>query len=194
MTAAIGAAVRSKAADTAGAADVRRFRDVLGHFCTGIVVVTSVDEESRRPVGFACQSFAALSLDPPLVLFCPAKTSRTWPVIARTGRFAVNVLTHAQQRISARFGGSAPDKFADLDWRPGALGMPVLADVAAWLECAVEDVHEAGDHFVVVGRVSGLDAAGAERPLLFHRGRYTVTAPDSPAAPFPAWPPADAWL
>ncbi|GAA4987131.1 flavin reductase family protein [Yinghuangia aomiensis] len=179
--------------DTIGAVDGRRFRDVLGRFCTGIVVVTSVDEEAGQPVGFACQSFSALSLEPPLVLFCPARTSRTWPVIARTGRFAVNVLTHAQQPVSARFGGREPDKFAGSGWRPGALGMPLLDGVAAWLECAVETVHEAGDHYIVVGRVAGLDDGEADPPLLFHRGKYTVTTPDPAGAPT-TWPETDAWL
>jgi 3-hydroxy-9,10-secoandrosta-1,3,5(10)-triene-9,17-dione monooxygenase reductase component len=114
----------------------------------------------------------------------------------------VNVLAHAQREVSARFGGRQPDKFAGLDWRAGRLGMPVLAGVAAWLECTVETVHEAGDHFVVVGRVAGLDAAGDGRPLLFHRGRYTVTAPetdpdagpDSGQAAIGTWPAPGAWL
>jgi 3-hydroxy-9,10-secoandrosta-1,3,5(10)-triene-9,17-dione monooxygenase reductase component len=87
------------------AIDPRQFRTVLGQFCTGITIITTVDDGG--PVGFACQSFAALSLDPPLVLFCPTKGSRSWAAIERTGKFAVNVLAEEQQAVCARFGTTA---------------------------------------------------------------------------------------
>ena len=173
--------------------DSSTFRRTLGHFCTGVTVVTGFDGD--RPVGFACQSFAALSLDPPLVLFCPGRWSRTWPLIERTGAFGVNVLTAEQREVSSVFGRSGEDKFAGLDWIPAPSGVPVLDGVLTWLDCAVESVHDGGDHRVVIGRVHTLGATADAEPLLFHKGSYTTVAPD----PFPApmgfldWA-ADDWL
>ncbi|SFB46037.1 3-hydroxy-9,10-secoandrosta-1,3,5(10)-triene-9,17-dione monooxygenase reductase component [Amycolatopsis marina] len=160
---------------TAGARvgfDSARFRSVLGHFCTGVTVITGHDGE--RPAGFACQSFAALSLDPPLVLFCPAKTSRSWPAIERAGRFAVNVLAEDQREVSAVFGARGADKFEAVGWRPAASGAPLLDGSLAWMDCVVDAVHEAGDHLVVVGRVTELGDTRDTRPLLFYRGAYTA--------------------
>ena len=106
-------------------AETAQFRRVLGHFCTGVTVITGVDD--GRPAGFACQAFAALSLTPPLVLFCPGTSSRTWPVIANSGYFCVNVLSAGQQDIARRFGVSGADKFAGLSRSPSSSGAPVLA-------------------------------------------------------------------
>ncbi|MGP4019629.1 3-hydroxy-9,10-secoandrosta-1,3,5(10)-triene-9,17-dione monooxygenase reductase subunit [Saccharopolyspora sp. 5N708] len=149
------------------------FRRVLGHFCTGVTVVTGLD--GPRPVGFACQSFAALSLDPPLVLFCPSRTSRTWPVLERTGRFCVNVLAQSQQAVSTTFGRSGADKFAGLAWHPAPSGAPILDGALTWIDCRVEAVHEAGDHHIVTGRVETLGNPTNDQPLLFHQGTYTTT-------------------
>ncbi|ASR35435.1 monooxygenase [Prauserella marina] len=172
--------------------DPAGFRSVLGHFCTGVTIVTAADDEGR-PAGFACQSFAALSLDPPLVLFCPAKGSRTWPLIERIGRFAVNVLADDQRELSARFGRSAPDKFDAVPWRPAPSGAPLLGGALTWVDCRLDAVHEAGDHYVVVGRVTALGAVSRGRPLLFYRGTYTVTEQESPPG-VPAWPRPDDWF
>ncbi|CAM5739655.1 FMN reductase (NADH) RutF [Mycolicibacterium aubagnense] len=109
--------------------DPRTFRNVLGQFCTGITVITTVHD--GVPVGFACQSFAALSLDPPLVLFCPTKQSRAWKAIEASGKFCVNMLHENQQLVSAQFGSRADDKFAGIDWRPSELGSPVLGGTLA---------------------------------------------------------------
>ena len=117
--------------------DPRTFRNVLGQFCTGITIITTVHDDV--PIGFACQSFAALSLDPPLVLFCPTKVSRSWAAIKDTGRFCVNVLHEKQKDVSARFGSKEPDKFQGLSWRPANNGMPWLqADTVAHAECTTE--------------------------------------------------------
>ena len=153
----------------AGAA---QFRQVLGHFCTGVTVITTMDEE--RPAGFACQAFAALSLDPPLVLFCPGRSSVTWPVIARAGHFCANVLADGQQELARRFGTSGGDKFAGVPWSPAPSGAPVLDGALTWVQCAVQAVHEAGDHYLVTGRVTGLGPCRPGRPLLFYRGRYAA--------------------
>jgi 3-hydroxy-9,10-secoandrosta-1,3,5(10)-triene-9,17-dione monooxygenase reductase component len=147
---------------------------VLGHFCTGVTVITTADEQG--PAGFACQAFAALSLDPPLVLFCPGRTSVTWPRIARSGQFCVNVLAAGQRELARTFGVSGGDKFAGVRWSASSSGAPVLADVLTWAGCAVQAVHEAGDHYLVIGRVTELGACRAGQPLLFYRGRYEQTA------------------
>jgi 3-hydroxy-9,10-secoandrosta-1,3,5(10)-triene-9,17-dione monooxygenase reductase component len=173
----------------ADAIDPRTFRHVLGQFCTGITIITTVHDEV--PVGFACQSFAALSLDPPLVLFCPTKVSRSWQAIEASGKFCVNVLHENQKDVSARFGSKEPDKFAGIDWSPSALGSPVIDGTLAHIDCAVSSVHDGGDHFVVFGAVHSLaENSGDERsrgehrhkkkprPLLFYRGEYTGIEPD----------------
>ncbi|MEU2608811.1 3-hydroxy-9,10-secoandrosta-1,3,5(10)-triene-9,17-dione monooxygenase reductase subunit [Streptomyces albus] len=174
MTPGASAALPRDGQLSAGPVDASRFRRVLGEFCTGVVVITA--QAGGQPVGFACQSFSSLSLDPPLVLFCPARTSRSWPVIAQAGRFGVNVLSAEQRGISSVFGRPGREKFAALDWAPSPNGAPLLAHALAWLEGTVETVHEAGDHLVVVGRVDGLAAGAGTSPLLFHRGHYTTTA------------------
>src|ERR1700712_3821589 len=99
----------------AEAIDPGAFRHALGQFCTGVTVVAAISADGD-PVGFACQSFAALSLDPPLVLFCPGKGSRTWPLIEAAGSFCVNVLAHEQRDVSMVFGKAGEDKFAAVDW------------------------------------------------------------------------------
>jgi 3-hydroxy-9,10-secoandrosta-1,3,5(10)-triene-9,17-dione monooxygenase reductase component len=191
-----------------------RFRHVLGHFCTGVTVITTVDSEG--PTGFTCQSFTALSLDPPLVLFCPTKSSTTWPRIERAGRFCANVLADEQREVARRFASRAPDKFEGVAWTPvpspaplpssspspvpslssspvpsgpepasgpdASLpsGPPLLDGAVAWVDAEVETVHDGGDHWVVIGRVLdlGTDAA-LSPPLLFYRGRFTITQPES---------------
>ena len=130
--------------------DPRTFRNVLGQFCTGITVITTMHDDA--PVGFACQSFAALSLEPPLVLFCPTKVSRSWQAIEASGKFCVNVLHEKQKDVSARFGSKEPDKFAGIDWRPSKLGSPVIEG-------------HAGAH-----RLHGAFGARRRRPLRGVRG------------------------
>ncbi|MGH3433122.1 MAG: 3-hydroxy-9,10-secoandrosta-1,3,5(10)-triene-9,17-dione monooxygenase reductase subunit [Thermocrispum sp.] len=183
---------------TAVVVDPRRFRTILGHFCTGVTVVTGHGADG--PVGFACQSFAALSLDPPLVLFCPSKTSGAWPAIAATGHFAVNVLGAEQRDVSTVFGSRGADRFAGVDWRSAGSGAPILDGVLTWIDCAIHAVHDGGDHYIVVGRVLTLGHAAPERPLLFYRGGYTATELE-PAEAVPAsldafltWPVGDDWV
>jgi 3-hydroxy-9,10-secoandrosta-1,3,5(10)-triene-9,17-dione monooxygenase reductase component len=158
--------------------DAGRFRRALGHFCTGVTVVAAMSGD--EPVGFACQSFAALSLDPPLVLFCPGKSSRTWPLIEAAGQFSVNVLAHSQRDVSTIFGRAGADKFADVAWSAAPSGAPVLSGVLSWLDCAVHEVLDGGDHWIVLGRVLALGDHRDERPLLFYRGAYTATEPAEP--------------
>jgi 3-hydroxy-9,10-secoandrosta-1,3,5(10)-triene-9,17-dione monooxygenase reductase component len=158
--------------------DPGTFRSVLGQFCTGITVITTVHNDA--PVGFACQSFAALSLEPPLVLFCPTKVSRSWKAIEATGRFCVNVLHEKQKDVSARFGSKVADKFAGIDWHPSPLGLPIIDGSLAHIDCSVASVHHGGDHLVVFGAVVSLSEVPKRkpRPLLFYRGDYTGIEPD----------------
>jgi 3-hydroxy-9,10-secoandrosta-1,3,5(10)-triene-9,17-dione monooxygenase reductase component len=152
--------------------DQNRFRQVLGHFGTGVTVITTADADG--PAGFACQAFAALSLEPPLVLFCPALSSATWPRIARAGFFCANVLAASQREVARVFGTGGADKFVDVPWSPAHSGAPVLDGVLTWAGCVVSDVHKAGDHYVVIGQVTELGGIRPGEPLLFYRGRFGV--------------------
>jgi flavin reductase (DIM6/NTAB) family NADH-FMN oxidoreductase RutF len=148
-------------------------REVLGHFVTGIVVITAVGPAG--PLGFTCQSFASLSLDPPLVSFAPARSSTTWPGIREVGAFCVNVLAAGHEELSAGFARSGVDKFAGVDWRAAPSGSPVLEGVSAWIDCTLWNEYDGGDHTVVVGLVQDLGADPDRQPLLYYRGRYGVT-------------------
>ncbi|MGA5067121.1 flavin reductase family protein [Streptomyces exfoliatus] len=151
--------------------DPVEFRRVLGHFASGVTIVTALD--ATGPTGFACQSFASLSLDPPLVAFMVARTSTTWPRIADAGAFCVNVLGAGQGELCRSFAVSGADKFAGVDWTPAPTsGSPLLPDAPAWIDCAITAVHTGGDHLIVVGRVDSLGATEDSDPLLFHRGRF----------------------
>jgi 3-hydroxy-9,10-secoandrosta-1,3,5(10)-triene-9,17-dione monooxygenase reductase component len=174
------------------------FRQVLGHFCTGVTVITSCDADG--PAGFTCQSFAALSLDPPLVLFCPGRSSATWPRIEQAGHFCANVLADDQRELARTFAGGSASRFDGVGWSPAPSGAPVLDDTLAWVTAEVEDVHAAGDHYLVTGRVTGLRASRPGPPLLFYKGRDAVTAPgagDGPAEVVDsllAWPRHADWI
>ena len=151
--------------------DDRAFRAALGQFCTGVVVATGcLDGE---PAGFAAQSFSSLSLDPPLVMLCPAKSSTSWPKLRDSGAFCINVLGDDQKALCDLFAKTGVDKFGALDWQPGVTGSPVLKDVIAYIDCDLELEHDAGDHTIAVGRVRGLQVLQPEKvPLLFLRGGY----------------------
>ncbi|WP_229871550.1 flavin reductase family protein [Streptomyces longisporoflavus] len=160
--------------------DAREFRRVLGNFATGVTVVTAPAAEGEpgsAPAGFACQSFSSLSLDPPLVSFMVARTSTTWPRIARAGVFCVNVLGADQGALCRAFAVSGADKFAGVVHDPAPVtGSPRLAGVPAWIDCTIQAVHTGGDHLIVVGRVDALGATDDDAPLLFHRGKFGTFA------------------
>ena len=152
----------------ASPAEMRR---VLGSFATGVTVVTGTASDGT-PVGFSCQSFASVSLEPPLVLFCPAHTSKSWPLIRESGRFCVNVLAEDQEDLCARFATSGGDKFgSDLAWTQTPWG-PSLDRVLSTVMCEVQDVHPAGDHDIVVGHVQELVLHREAAPLVFYRGTF----------------------
>ncbi|HZJ26023.1 MAG TPA: flavin reductase family protein [Acidimicrobiia bacterium] len=150
--------------------DAPGFRSVLGHFATGVTIVTAMDD--GEPVGMAANSFSSVSLDPPLVLFCAALTSSTWPRIQRSRGFAVNILGEHQEHVSQSFATRGADRFGSVGWNVGVGGSPILDDVVGFLDCRIEAEHEAGDHVIVVGRVLDLGLTKPVGPLLFHRGAY----------------------
>ncbi|MCZ6868429.1 MAG: flavin reductase family protein [Gammaproteobacteria bacterium] len=151
--------------------DPRAFRDTLGQFCSGVVIATGC--ENSQPAGLAAQSFSSLSLDPPLVLICPAKTSTSWPKIRASRAFCINILGDDQKRVCDVFAKSGIDKFAELNWRLGASGSPIIEDVLAYVDCELDSEYEAGDHTIAVGRVLEARIVDSSRePLLFFRGGY----------------------
>ncbi|WP_046316845.1 flavin reductase family protein [Mycobacterium sp. UM_Kg1] len=145
-------------------------RHVLGHFCTGVAVITAHD--GSKPLGFTCQSVTSVSLDPPYVSFCPAKTSSSWPAIRDVGRLCVNILAEHQVGVGTQFAVRGRDKFSGISWYPGANGAPTLDGTLASIEADVESEHEAGDHTIVIARVTGLRAQQESGPLLFYRGGF----------------------
>ncbi|GAA2585600.1 flavin reductase family protein [Actinomadura fulvescens] len=159
--------------------DAATFRAVLGHFATGVVAVTGLAR--GEPAGFAVNSFTSVSLVPPLVAFCVAHTSTTWPDLRGSGRICLNILSEHQQAVSARLSASGGDKFRDLDWSGSPAGLPVLAGSLAWLECSVVAEHPAGDHDITVAHVHHLGAhPGVPQtagPLVFFRGGYGSFTP-----------------
>jgi flavin reductase (DIM6/NTAB) family NADH-FMN oxidoreductase RutF len=161
--------------------DPQRFREVLGQHPTGVSIVTGI-AESGAPVGLAVGTFSSVSLDPPLVAFMPGRTSASWPKIAPTGRFCINVLGEHQEHVCRVFASKAPDKFAELGWRPAGTGSPIIDGVVAWIDCELDVVHEAGDHDIVVGRVLALEIETPARPLIFFQGGYGRFAPASSAS------------
>jgi flavin reductase (DIM6/NTAB) family NADH-FMN oxidoreductase RutF len=158
------------------------FREVLGQYPTGVSVVTAVGPDGA-PAGLAVGSFTSVSLDPPLVGFLPDKRSTSWPKVQSAGRFCVNVLAADQEAICRRFAAKGEDKFNGLGWRSAAgSGAPIIDGVVAWIDCDLETVHEAGDHYIVVARVRELAVERASLPLVFYQGGYGRFAPGSMAA------------
>jgi flavin reductase (DIM6/NTAB) family NADH-FMN oxidoreductase RutF len=150
--------------------DPQVMREVMGHFASGVTVVTAVTDEG--PIGFTCQSFSSLSLDPPLVVFAPGRASTTWPLLRDIGRFCINVLAEGQDAVSQNFARTGVDRFAGVPWTPSAHGSPVLDDVVAWIDAELWAEYDGGDHTLVVARVLDLGSESHRRPLLYHRGAY----------------------
>lgn len=145
------------------------FRTVLGHFASGVVLVTGAHD--GHPAGLTCQSFFSLSLDPPLIAFAPSKKSTSWPRVSSSGSVCVNILSADQESLARTFAQTGADKFAGVGWSPAANGAPRLHGALAWLDCDIEDSHEAGDHWLVVARVTDLETGHGD-PLLFYRGGF----------------------
>ena len=153
-------------------------RRAMSQFASGVTVVTGTDD--GEPVGFACQSFASVSLEPPLVLFCADHRGRAWPRIRRSGHFCVNVLAEHQTDICARFGSSRGERFTGLQWDASNWGCPMLDDVLLRVHAEVVDVHVSGDHDVVIGQVLDIDAVSDTAPMVFFRGSFGLEPPVDP--------------
>jgi 3-hydroxy-9,10-secoandrosta-1,3,5(10)-triene-9,17-dione monooxygenase reductase component len=155
-----------------GHLDSRRFRQVLGRFATGVVAITALDPTNDEPCGLAANSFTSVSLDPPLVAFCVAHTSTSWPRVRGAKVVTVNVLAEHQQAVCAQMATKGGDKFAGLEWSGSPGGNPVLEGALAWIDCLIEAEHPAGDHMIVVARVLQLDTHADGGPLVFFQGGY----------------------
>ena len=150
--------------------DDAKFRQVLGHFPTGVTVITAIHE--GVPVGLAVGSFASLSLEPPLVMFGAGKQSSTWPKIRDAGVFCINVLAEDQEDVCRVFASRAGDKFAEIGWKKSGNGSPLIMGVLASIDCRVDQVIDEGDHELVIGAVTDLEVHHEGGPLLFYRGGY----------------------
>jgi 3-hydroxy-9,10-secoandrosta-1,3,5(10)-triene-9,17-dione monooxygenase reductase component len=151
--------------------DGELFRHVLGHYPTGVAVITAMTADG--PVGMAVNSFTSVSLDPPLILFCPAVSSSTWPLLQSVGQVAINVLSAGQEPVSRLFARKDVDRFASISWTAGENGAPLLHDALGWLECTVEAEVPAGDHTVVTAAITRMGVHDEiVAPLLFFRGSY----------------------
>ncbi|CAN5353032.1 flavin reductase family protein [soil metagenome] len=146
------------------------FRRILGHYPTGICAITAMKDGA--PVGMVVGSFTSVSLDPPLVAFFPDRNSTSWPKIEAAGRFCVNVLGAQQQDVCKALSSKSDNKFDAVRYRLSSQGLPIVSGSVAWIECELDTVHEAGDHFIVIGRVHALDLEHDHRPLLFFQGGY----------------------
>lgn len=157
------------------------FRRVLSRLASGVVAVTGLAE--GVPVGLTVSSFVSVSLDPPLVSFCVARTSQTWPQLRAGGRVCVNILSDGQAADASRFAVRGADRFGGVRWRPSPAGLPVLDGGLAWLDCTVHVEYGAGDHDIVVCRVDRLAGTGESGPLVRFRGAYgRLEPPDGSAA------------
>lgn len=156
--------------------DTQAFRQVLGHYPTGVTVVTAIDTDGG-PVGMTVGSFTSVSLEPPLVAFLPDKSSTSFPKIRFASAFCVNVLGADQQKLCRVFATKTADKFQDITWRPASSGAPILENVVAWIDCDLETIQEAGDHYFVIGRVRELAVEKGSLPLVFFRGGYGRFSP-----------------
>jgi len=148
------------------------FRKALGTFLTGVTVVATLQEDGA-PRGFTANSFTSVSLDPPLVLICIAKTASSYPVFSSAAHFSVNVLAETQADISSLFATKSAEKFTRANWRKGPAGSPILDNVAAWFDCRRHEIVEAGDHIILIGKVIGFDHA-LVNPLGYCRGAHVT--------------------
>lgn len=153
---------------TPGPENARAFRDALGRFATGVTVVTCHSEHG--PLGITANSFASLSLDPPLVLWSPARASRRFDAFASARHYAIHILSTRQHDLCQRFAKEGHD-FDGLVWNAGANDVPLFDDCLARFECTRHAVHEGGDHAIIVGRVTSVSMTDGN-PLLFSGGRY----------------------
>jgi flavin reductase (DIM6/NTAB) family NADH-FMN oxidoreductase RutF len=158
--------------------DPALFRETLGHYPTGVAVVTAVAADGH-PAGMVVGTFSSVSLDPPLITFFPASSSKSFAHIRTAEAFCVNVLAADQEPLCRQLATGGAGKFHGVSWRPGPLGSPILEDAVSWIECTFEDIREAGDHYIVLGLVHELAVERSTLPLLFFQGGYGRFSPGS---------------
>jgi 3-hydroxy-9,10-secoandrosta-1,3,5(10)-triene-9,17-dione monooxygenase reductase component len=156
--------------DPRRAPDARAFRDALGRFATGVAFITAAPD--GEPAGLIVNSLTSVSLEPPLLSFCPSRSSLTWSRMRRARRFGVNVLGRQHERFAIRATPAGADRFAGLDWEFARGGVPLLTDALATLECEIVAEHPTGDHWIVVGRVDDLRIPPIKDPLIFFAGAF----------------------
>ena len=156
--------------------DPLHYRTVLGHYPTGVCVVTA-PQANGPSAGMVIGSFTSVSLDPPLVGFFPDRSSASWARIEQAGQFCVNVLADDQQWVCSRFASRVEDKFDGVPHHLSDSGLPRIENSVAWIECDLDAIHETGDHYLVLGRVRSLIAHPDRSPLLFHKGSYGQYSP-----------------
>ncbi len=160
--------------------DGREFRRILGHYPTGVCVVTALSNSG--PVGMVVGSFTAVSLEPALVAFLPDRRSKTWAKIETAGHFCVNVLAERQQWICGALSSKSERRFGSIPHRLSETGLPIIEGIVAWIDCQLDAIHEAGDHFIAIGRVRALGVERPDPPLVFLRGAYGGVLPCSAQA------------
>lgn len=148
----------------------RRFRNALGEYASGITIVTALSDGA--PVGFTCQSFYSVSLEPKLVSFCVSATSQSWPIVRGCDRFAINFLAAHQAFVSQAMASKTGDRWSNVEWIRTPLGNPRIKDAVLCLECTLHAEHVAGDHTIVIAEVQDLSESAGLDPLIFFKGQY----------------------
>ncbi len=151
--------------------DTLTLRKVLGRFVTGVTIVTTMSDD-QKPHGLTINSFTSVSLEPPLVLICIAKDAGTLPHFLGNEHFAINLLAHDQTKISQKFATHNIDRFAGIDWQRGEFGAPLIDGALAYIECQRHETHEAGDHYIILGKVEKANFYDDKDPLLYYCGQY----------------------
>lgn len=154
--------------------DPKLFRNILGNYATGVSVVTCRDGQDR-PVGMTINSFASLSLSPPMVLWSIDKGSDQFEAFQQSQFYAVNILCDSHEQLSGRFATGGIDRFSGIEYAEGIERLPLLSDCCATLQCKIVSRHEAGDHIILIGEILDMSATG-RAPLIFHGGRYRALA------------------
>lgn len=151
--------------------DPRILRDAMGTFATGVTVVTSLGDNGE-PVGLTANSFTSVSLDPPLLLVCPARSASTTEALESCEHFAVNILRSEQEHISTLFATKGTDRFSEIEFDTSENGVPIIHDALANFECRTHALHEGGDHLILIGKITRARFTSDHEPLLYYQGRY----------------------
>lgn len=150
--------------------DQKDYRRALGGFATGVTIVSMFDDVGK-PWGLTANSFTSVSLDPPLISICMSKQGRVFPIISKADRFAVNVLSHAQEELAMHFAGNVDDRFAGVEWTAAEGGSPLLPNASVHLDCTVYQRIDAADHEIIIGRVERYEHMPIA-PLVYCRGNF----------------------